>query len=212
MRLLLLMLFLGIPVTTLAQQTDVAIYGLANVAMQSTNDDFNPPYLSEPIGGFAPGLAAGVSTIHNSGVAQIEFSTSWFEKEQTGRVIGGGCERIPSSFECRSTTRLHDSMLTGLFGFAHRDEDSGVRVAAMGGISYVLDSPTANGVSIDSNADTGSRFGLGGGVDVLFSSHDRVSFSIGVRYLFINRTEADEEIGIGPHSIRAGAGIRFKLN
>ena len=38
------------------------------------------------------------------------------------------------------------------------------------------------------------------------------ALSIGARYSFVDRPENHQYLGIGPHVLRIGAGIRVKLN
>lgn len=201
---------LVMPADATAQAVDVGITGVGLLSLQSTDDTWQSPYLDKPIGGLAPGFGAGVS-VTGEGIAVVaEITTARFELEQRGRVIPGNCIRIPQSSECTSTTRLHDSLLTGLVGYARSDEPT--RTLFLGGISTLLDSATTNGVSIHDTVDVGARIGFTAGVDVWIAAARRIAVSVGARYTYIARTEQEIEIGAGSSVLRILGGLRVRLN
>ena len=201
---------LVMPTGATAQALDVGITGLGLLSLQSTDDTYQSPYLDEPIGGLAPGFGAGVS-VTAEGLAVVgEITTARFELEQEGRVIPGNCIRIPQSSQCTSTTRLHDSLLTGLVGYVRSDGPT--RMLFLGGISTLLDSATTNGVSIHDGVDVGIRLGVTAGVDVLIASTPRIAFSVGARYTYLPRTDQEIEIGAGASVLRILGGLRVRLN
>jgi opacity protein-like surface antigen len=194
-----------------AQAVDVGINGVGVLSLQSTDDTFQSPYLGEPIGGLAPGFGAGVSVIGEGGFAMVgEITTARFELEQRGRVIPGNCIRIPQSSECSATTRLHDSLLSGLIGYAR--SAGRTRTLFLAGLSTVLDSATTNGASIHLDDSSRHRLAYTGGLGVLVALSPRVAIDAGARLTFADRSE--EEIGIGAGSLifRVLGGVRVRLN
>jgi hypothetical protein len=85
----------------------------------------------------------------------------------------------------------------------------------VGGISVRLDRPTINDEEAEAYPDNGDGVlpvGLTGGVDVLQSIATRAQLMFTARYTFNERDTRQQYLGIGPHIIRAGAGIRITLN
>jgi opacity protein-like surface antigen len=193
-----------------AQAVDVGINGVGVLSLQSTDDTFQSPYLGEPIGGLAPGFGAGVSFIGEGGFAMVgEITTARFELEQRGRVIPGNCIRIPQSSECSATTRLHDSLLSGLIGYAR--SAGRTRTLLLAGLSTVLDSATTNGASIHDDSSR-RRLAYTGGLGVLVSLSPRVSIDAGARLTFADRSEEEIAIGAGSLIFRVLGGVRVRLN
>ena len=54
--------------------------------------------------------------------------------------------------------------------------------------------------------------GLTGGIDLLHPLSSRVQLAINARYTFNERHLTLQYLGIGPHVVRAGAGVRIRLN
>jgi hypothetical protein len=190
-----------------AQGTDVGISGVGSISVQPVDDTYvGSPYLSEGIGGVGPGFGAGVGVIFANGfVVAAEYSIARFETEQSGRLVAGEGNVV--------TTRLRDSLLSGLAGYA--TTAGSTRVQILGGVSAKLDLPTIDGVEIDfanSLEEEPLPFALTAGVDILRRLSERASLVIGARYSFIERHERVQYLGIGPHVLRAGAGIRVRLN
>ena len=201
---------LVMPTDTTAQALDVGVAGFGLLSLQSTDDTYQSPYLDEPIGGLGPGFGAGVSVTAEGLAVVAEITTARFELEQEGRVIPGNCIRLPQSSQCRSTTRLHDSLLTGLVGYVR--SSGSTRMLFMGGISTLLDSATTNGVSIHDGVDVGARLAVTAGVDVLISAAPRIAFSVGARYTYLPRTDQEIAIGAGSNVLRILGGLRVRLN
>jgi hypothetical protein len=200
-----------LPHRSFAQGTDVGISGVGLLSVQPIDDSYvGSPYLSEGIGGIAPGFGAGLGVIFSSGlVVAGEYSTARFEREQYGRLVGGGFpnDGIPH------TTRLHDSLVSGLIGYATSGADT--RVVVLGGLSAKLDNPTINDEPrepYESEDKKGLPVVLTGGVDLFHALGSRASLVIGARYSLVDRPENHIYLGIGPHVLRVTAGVRVRLN
>jgi opacity protein-like surface antigen len=200
-----------LPHQSFAQSTDIGISGGAVLSVQSTDDTYQSPYLDQPIGGVGPGFGAGISMISEHGFVAIgEFTTARYELEQQGRVVPN-CSRMPRSFECTATTtKLHDSLVTGLVGYAF----SGGRTKTLflGGVSSLLDSATTNGLSIHGDDGVNRNIGFTGGLGALVSITPRVAIDFGARYTHIQRSDREIEIGAGSNIFRALGGVRVRLN
>jgi hypothetical protein len=205
-RMVMTMAMLAVSVSAFAQAADIGISGVGLLSIQPVDDAYvGSPYLSEGIGGFGPGFGAGLTVITPSGfVVGAEYTTAFFELEQSGRLVAGE--------GTIATTRLHDSLLTGLMGYATVGT---TRVQVVGGVGARLDSPTVNDEPRDganSNKDEPLPFVLSGGVDVLRKVGDRTALLFGARYSFNEREEVQQYLGVGPHLLRITAGLRFTLN
>lgn len=210
----------GVVSVASAQGADIGVSGTGLVSFQPVDDYYvGGPYLSGGgVGGFAPGFGIGVSAILANGfVAAGEYTTARFAREQSGRLVPGDCFCPPNeaSFVGGSgTTELHDSLLAGLIGYA---KGSGrTRTMFLGGVAALLDHPTVDtrsGEHVVIGEDESFRFALTGGLDVLVAASPRVSFVFGGRYAYIDRDAHNGRyLGIGSHVLRAGAGIRVRLN
>lgn len=191
-------------------QVDVGASGVGLLSFQPIDDSYvGGPYLSEGIGGVGPGFGAGVSLITGSGlVIAGEYSTVRFEQEQSGRLVLGGFpfDGVPA------TTRLHDSLLSGLIGYATTGP---TRIVVLAGLGVVLDDPTINGEprkAFSEGREQGPPVALTGGVDVHRPFNGRAALLFGVRYSYAERAETHRYLGIGPHLLRASVGIRLRLN
>jgi hypothetical protein len=199
------------PQQSFAQGTDVGISGVGLLSIQPVDDAYvGSPYLSEGIGGYAPGFGAGISVIASGGfVVAAELTTARFEQEQSGRLVGGPFpnEGIPH------TTRLHDSLLSGLAGYAASAGNT--RVVVLGGLSAKLDEPTIDGEPREPFDVEGTErlpFIPTGGVDVLTRLNSRTALIVGGRYSYVDRPENHRYLGIGSHIVRVVAGIRVRLS
>ena len=199
---------LALPAPTLAQGADVGISGSALLSIQPIDDAYvGSPYLSEGIGGLGPGFGAGASVIAGNGFSvAFEFTKAWYEQQQSGRLVRGPFpqESIPA------TTRLHDSLLSFLAGYA---TGGSTRLVFLGGVSLRLDRPTIDDVEAeDYENDEEVMPAITGGVDLIHPVSSRVQVLITGRYTFNERDLRQQYLGIGPHIIRAGAGVRIKLD
>ena len=96
-------------------------------------------------------------------------------------------------------------MLSGLVGYA---ESAGrARALWLGGRSMVLGSPTVDGVARGS----GSTFAFTGGLDIHLMLGGRAALIIGGRYSRV-QGRPQRSLGIGPHVMRIGMGIRVRTN
>jgi hypothetical protein len=187
---------------------DLGIAGSGLISIQPIDDGYvGGPYLSEGIGGFGPGFGASASVIAGNGfAATFEYTTAWYEQEQSGRLVRGPfpLEGIPA------TTQLKDSLVSVLAGYA---TGGSTKVVMQGGISFRLNRPTIDGVDAERyDNDEDVMPALTGGIDLIHPFESRVQLLITGRYTFNERDTRLQYLGIGPHIIRAGAGIRIKLN
>ena len=212
-------LVLATPATTLAQGVDVGVSGLALLSLQPVDDSYvGGPYLSpDGIGGVGPGVGAGVNVVFANGLTIAgEFSTAWFELAQNGRLVPGPRPPEPggSSVGGSGITNLHDSLLSGLVGYATRG--GGTRMHFLAGVAARLNDPTVNGTAVAdyglSDADSRFPLVLTGGVDMLHSISPRVSIVFSARYAWIDRFEQERYLGIGSNVLRAGGGLRVRIN
>lgn len=210
------------PLTSWAQGAEVSVGASALISAQPIDDAYvGGPYLSEGIGGMGPGMSATFTVVTSRRlVVAAEFSTAWYEQQQSGRLVPAPCPPgtpgTPSN-ECSfvggvGTTALNDSMIGGLLGYSMRGATTQVDI--LGGAYWLLDRPTVNGVSLaDGNEDEGDfPLSLGGGLDVLFAVGPRTALVVGGRYTYLQRDEHWRYLGIGPHVVRAGVGVRIRLN
>jgi hypothetical protein len=201
----------GPSVESFAQGIDIGISGVGLASVQPINDAYvGGPYLSEGIGGIGPGFGAGLHAIlPNRLVMAAEYATARFEQVQYGRLVSGGFpnESVPR------TTRLRDSLLSGLVGYATAPGRR--RAQFVGGISLRLDDPTIDGVpreELDVEPENRLRVGLTGGADLLQQLGSRAALVIGGRYTFIDRSESLQYLGIGSHVFRFSAGVRVRID
>jgi hypothetical protein len=196
--------FFSVP--ALAQGWDVGVTGAGLLSMQPVDDSYvGGPYLSEGIGGFAPGFGGGLTIVAPNGfLFAAEYSTARFEQEQSGRLVRG-CSSIDPCLA--HTTRLRDSLLSGLAGVAL--SSGRTRFQLLGGVSARLDDPTIDDVPRD---DDGLPVALTGGLDLLQSVSERAALVFGARYSYAERAETHQYLGIGPHVLRIAVGVRVRLN
>jgi hypothetical protein len=196
-----------LPHQAFSQTTDAGITVVGLASFQPVDDSYvGGPYLSEGLGGVAAGFGIGGDVIFPNGLAlAVEYSTARFEQEQSGRLVVG--EGVPA------TSTLHDSLVSGLIGYATTSEHT--RLLVLGGLSATLDSPTVNGVERDDVDPDGSDvfpLVLTGGIDFRHAFNARVAFLAGGRYSYIDRQQTLQYLGIGPHVLRANIGLRFRIN
>jgi len=193
--------------------TGIAIAGL--VSLQPVNENWiGSPYLDEGIGGIRPGIAVGANLIAANGFTLLgEVSTTAaFEQMQTGRLVWAN--RSNFSHEGTATTRLRDTLVSGLAGYAW--STNAQRVVFAGGASYVHTTLLQDELVVEDQTEVGlegrRRFALTGGIDLLQRLSDRVSLLVGARYSWLGRAEVADQTGAGEHLLRIGAGIRVRLN
>lgn len=196
-------------------QSDVGIAIAGLVSLQPVNHSWvGSPYLDKGIGGWRPGLAIGANLITDHGFALIgELSTTAaFEQFQTGRLIWANTDRL--SREGSATTRLRDTLISGLVGYA--SSTATPRVVFAGGLSYVHTTLTEDDLVVEDQTEFGlegkRRFALTGGIDIFQRLSSRVALVIGGRYSWLGRPEVADQTGAGEHIIRVGAGVRIRIN
>lgn len=211
-----LSVFALLPLEAFAQGIDVGVSGVGLVSIQPRDDTYiGGPYLNEGLGGIGPGFGTGVNVITASGfVVAGEFTMARYELIQYGRLVGG----FGPNEGAPHTSRLNDSLLSGLVGYGKTTGRT--RALFLGGIGLILDSPTVDGVpqTIQDPPD-GSTLGAAtnfplavtGGIDVLRTLGTRTTLVVGGRYAFVERKNLNY-LGIGPHVLRIGAGIRVRIN
>lgn len=198
-----LTLVLSLPCDSVAQSVDVGVSGVVLASIQPTDGTYvGGPYLSEGLGGIGPGFGAGVNVIAPNGlVVAVEFTTARLAVEQSGRLLSGwGSEGIVH------TSRLRDSLLNGLVGYAVSAGPT--RLLMLGGLGIRLDEPTVDGVTRESDA---SSLVFTGGLDVVQDLGRRMGLVFTGRYSIVRRGSLDF-LGVGPQVLRVGAGIRVRLN
>jgi hypothetical protein len=197
-----------LPHPSFAQGADIGISGVGLLSIQPIDDAYvGGPYLSEGIGGLAPGFGAGLSVIVPGGfVIATEYTTAFYEQEQSGRLVLGPfpLEGMPA------TTKLRDSLLHVMAGYATK---GATRTVFLGGVSFKLDRATIENVEADEyETDPASPLAFTGGVDVLHRLAERTDLLFTGRYTFNPRDTRLQYLGIGPHIIRAGVGLRIRIN
>src|SRR5262245_20082683 len=127
----------------------------------------------------------------------VEYTTAWLEVEQSGRIVGGSARG-----------RTHDSMLSFLAGVEMGRGRT--RTQVLGGVSQLLDTPTSNGDPIDDVEGDPRRQVLTAGLDVVHALNARTSLLVTTRaYIDVDRTTAQQQVGLGRQIYRLGAGVRF---
>ena len=194
--------------TDAAAQVDVGLAPAAVVSFQPIDDAYvGGPYLSEGVGGIAPGFGAGASVILSSGVAiAAEYTTAFYEQEHSGRAVLGG---FPLE-SVLATTKLRDSYLSVLVGYA---TSGTTRLVFLGGVSARLGHTTINGRDAEEFLpDEVNTWPITGGLDVVRPLNGRAQLVVGGRYTYNERAPRLEQLGIGPHVIRGSAGVRIRFN
>jgi hypothetical protein len=192
-----------------AQGADIGISGVGLLSFQPIDDSYvGSPYLSEGIGGIGPGFGAGFNVIMPGGFAiGTEYTTAFYEQEQDGRLVLGPfpLEHVPA------TTRLRDSLLHVMAGYAATD--GAIRTVFLGGVSFKLDRATINDVEAEEyQVDPPAPVAFTGGVDVMRRLAARTDLLFSGRYTFNPRDTRLQYLGIGAHIIRAGVGLRIRIN
>ena len=194
-----------LPQSASAQSVDVGITVNGLASIQPIDDSFvGDPYLNEGIGGLGPGFGVGASVLVAKGLmVAVEFSTARFTREQFGRLV-------PAADDL-STTTLHDSLLSFLGGWWRTRGDT--RVHVVGGLAALLDLPTVDGFEIDiPDTDAAALpFAPTGGVDVHHLLSARAALFVSARYAYVDREENIRYLGVGPHVVRVGGGVRVRL-
>jgi len=194
-------------------QADVGVSGSALISIQPIDNWFGgSPYLDEGIGGLAPGVAAGIDVVTARGFVFVgEFSTVVpYEQEQSGRLVDTRRDAFHSGM---SSTRLQDTLISGLIGFA---PGASRHLRIVGGASWLHTAMTEDGIDVEEFGfeDFGEyrRLALTGGADVRAPLSERVSLIFSGRYSWIDRSEVARDLGAGTHVIRASGGLRIRLH
>ena len=191
-----------------AQGVDIGISGVGLLSFQPIDDGYvGSPYLSEGIGGIGPGFGAGFNVSMPGGFAiETEYTTAFYEQEQSGRLVRGGfpLESIPA------TTRMRDSLLHVMAGYVTK---GATRTAFLGGVTFKLDRATIDDIEAEEyETDPASPLAFTGGIDLLHRIAERADLLLTGRYTFNPRDTRLQYLGIGAHIIRAGVGVRIRIN
>jgi hypothetical protein len=101
-------------------------------------------------------------------------------------------------------------LLTGLAG-AHLGTGR-TRTQLLGGISYLMGTPTSNGVPRYDRETNLRRVALTFGADIIAVVSPRAGLLVTGRvYPWLQRSESARELGVGRDVFRAGIGIRLSL-
>jgi hypothetical protein len=159
------------------------------------------PYLDRGLGGAGAGFSIGLDAAAKRVALAFEYSTAWLSVRQSGRLVN----------DRAGIGRLQDSMVTALAGA--QLGGGRTRTRLLGGGSYLLGTPTSNGVPrTDSETDL-FRGALTFGADIVTAVGPRASLLVlGRVYPWINRSESARQLGVGRHVFRAGVGIRIALS
>jgi hypothetical protein len=217
---LLACLTVALPLPVHGQEAQVSAGGAFLLSLQPVDDSYvGGPYLNEGIGGIGPGMALTFNVITPKGfIVAAEFSTAWFELRQNGRLVPAPCPPSVPSNECNfiggsGTTRLRDPLLGAFVGVAKGRQNTHVHLLA--GVSWLVTQPTINGIAIRGHGLNDGRndrpIAFGGGFDVVQDLKGRASIAVGARYGLTVRDESLRFLGIGPHILRVGAGLRIRL-
>ena len=179
-----------------AAQTDVAIDLVGLVSIQPVDESWvGMPYLDVGLGGIGPGFGiAGHAVMSNGFTVGAEFSMAFFSELQEGRLISGSRLGV---FEVNT---LHDALLSGVAGYTQRSGNTAVRYLAGGG-TLLSDRSKSHGPIVPT-----------GGIDVVHGLSNRAALVVTARYAYVPRNDNGTSLAAGSHVIRAGAGIRIRLN
>jgi hypothetical protein len=175
----------------------LTIVGLASI-QPADNTYVGPegPYLDQGLGGVGFGAAAAVAFVSAGRFcAALEGSTASLTANQKGRLVGGSAEG-----------QLRDTLVSTLVGVATASRAFQV----VGGISWLVGTPSLNGVAITEPDSTHLAFTIG--FDAAHAMSARTALVADVRYSIASRSERAVQIGVGRHIVRAGIGIRVDLN
>jgi hypothetical protein len=201
-------LLLTATVPDLAAQTgaapDVAVSVQGIASWQPVDDTYvGGPYLDKGLGGVGPGVALGIDLTARRFAFAAEYSWAAIDVIQTGRLVSGTAEG-----------QLRDSVLSFLAGPVWSSPNASI--AALAGLSLGPRQPQQNGVSIDTWPDPAANEGKGliaftAGALVHGPRTGRVGLVASAKYSLLPRTRRAQELGVGPHVLRFGAGVRVGL-
>lgn len=198
------------PCAAVAQQsalpnTELDINVAALASIQPADDVYvGAPYLDRGLGGVGPGLGIALTLRHRMLAASLEWSAAHLEVEQRGRLA-----------DDRSTGRLRDTSLSVLAGPEIPVE--ALRFRLLAGISRLGGGPTADGVPIDETPEGlplregAAKYAPTAGVDLHRRWNGRVGLLGTLRYSHIGRSEGARQRGVGPHVVRVGVGLSFRV-
>jgi hypothetical protein len=93
-------------------------------------------------------------------------------------------------------------------------------ILALAGLSLLHGQPRQNGTPIDAPGPGGPRpaaeegkgtIGFTAGANFVRELNGRIGFVASARYSILPRSRRAEELGVGPHVFRFGAGVRIRL-
>jgi hypothetical protein len=154
------------------------------------------PYLDRGLGGIGLGAAAGLNILTPSAfAATLEVSTASVSASQTGRLVGGSAEGT-----------LRDTLLSMLAGISTNSR----AVLLQAGVSWLAATPRLNDIDVD---DPGAQhLAFTAGFDGARPVGARTAIVANVRYSIVPRTTRLVQIGVGRQIVRAGVGVRVRLD
>lgn len=161
------------------------------------------PYLDNALGGIVPGLSAAVGVTSEAGAhITLEISsTASIKVLQSGRFVSGSTSGV------RQLATHRDTLVSVLPGVHVRLSPSGAALEPKGGFSLRLGTTTRGGTVPE---DAGS-LALTAGLDAVLPISARIALVPAFRYSYVARGDGGMYLGLSPHGLRIGAGVRFGL-
>jgi hypothetical protein len=197
--------FMGAPAAAQQQlssvsETSVAaltVVGLTTIQpADNTYVGASGPYLDRGLGGIGFGAAAGLNVLTPSRfAATLEVSTASVSASQRGRLVGGSAEGT-----------LRDTLVSMLAGISTNSRAALLQA----GVSWLVATPRLNDVDVD---DPEARhLAFTAGFDGAHPVGARTAVVANVRYSIVPRTTRIVQIGVGRQIVRAGVGVRVRLD
>ena len=154
------------------------------------------PYLDRGLGGIGFGAAAGLTVLTPIRfAATLEVSTASVSASQRGRLVGGSAEGT-----------LRDTLVSMLAGISTNSR----AVLLQAGVSWLAATPRLNDIDVD---DPDARhLAFTAGFDGAHPVGTRTAIVANVRYSIVPRTTRIVQIGVGRQMVRAGVGVRVRLD
>lgn len=181
-----------------AQGLDVGLSGIGLVSVQPIDETYSGVTLDSDIGTIRPGFGLGLSLVAPSGlVVGAEYTRADFEGTASGRMINGSGADQGRVREAR----LNSSLVGGMIGYGVIRDRTRLFLLVGGGVALYP-------VRLDDEPNRLDPVMMAtGGVDLLRYVNARAAIVVTGRYAYVNR-----KFVIGPHVIRAGVGLRVRLN
>jgi len=189
--------------TRTVPEVAISLRGIAS--WQPVDDTYvGLPYLDEGLGGIGPGVALGVDVTQRRFVFAFEYSWAAIDVTQTGRLVRDGS----------AEGQLRDALFSFLAG-ASTWSSPKATFSALAGLSILHGQPRQNGVPVDVQGVPGDEdqgaIAFTAGADFARTIGRRIDFVAGARYSVLPRSQRAKEVGVGPHMLRFGGGVRIRL-